>query len=85
LSFPDVELLAGGVHKAELALRVFPVQLAIPPVRGCSVGTDLDHGHLVEFAAIFLGVSFQRVDDEPLIGVLLANLSPTHINLLSYS
>jgi hypothetical protein len=85
LSFPDVELLAGGVHKAELALRVFPVQLAIPPVRGCSVGTDLDHGHLVEFAAIPFSVGLRGVDDEPLIGVLLANLGPTHVNFLSYS
>ena len=82
VSLSDVEFLAGGVDEVELPLGVLPVQLLVTPERRRSIRANLDYGHLVQFAAISFGVGFQRIYDEPLIGVLLTDLRPTHLNLL---
>jgi hypothetical protein len=82
VSFSDVEFLAGGVDEVEFPLGVLPVQLLVTPQRRCSIRANLDYGHLVQFAAISLGVGLQRIYDEPLIGVSLTDRCPTHLNLL---
>jgi len=70
------------MHEVELAPWVLLVQLAVPLVRGCSIRANFDHGHLIQFPMVPLGVGLQRVYDKPLIGILLADLCPTHVNLL---
>jgi len=82
VSLSDVKFLAGGVDEVEFSLGVLPVQLLVTPERRRPIRANLDYGHLVQFAAISLGVGLQRIYDEPLIGVLLTDLCPTHLNLL---
>jgi hypothetical protein len=70
------------VDEVEFPLGVLPVQLLVTPERRCPIRANLDYGHLIQFAAVSLGVGLQCIYDEPLIGVLLTDLCPTHLNLL---
>jgi hypothetical protein len=54
------------------------VQPAIPLQRRRAVQAGLHHGDLIQPSPVSLSMRFQRLDDEPVLGILVSNLRPTH-------
>lgn len=66
------------MYEAELAMRMFALQLAVPFHRGATIRAGLGYRDAIEEAMIVLAMGFECLDHEPLIGVSDANLAPLH-------
>jgi len=79
-SLADIQLYATGVHKVKLPKRVLLMQMAVALQGGATVRTRVNHGEAVKVALLVRGgMGFQGFDDEPLVGIGLAYLSPEHV------
>src|SRR5262249_6729910 len=83
-SLADIPLYATGVHKVKLPKWVLLMQMAVALQGGATVRTRVKHGEVVKVALLVRGgMGVQGFDDEPLVGIGLAYLSPEH--LISFS
>src|SRR5882672_8519131 len=79
-SFADIKFCAARMHKVELPERVLLMQIAISLQGNAPVRTRVKHGEAVKVALLVrCGMGFQGFDDEPLVGICLAYLSPEHV------
>jgi hypothetical protein len=75
----DIQLYATGVHKVKLPKWVLLMQMAVALQGSATVRTRVNHGEAVKVALLVRGgMGFQGFDDEPLVGIGLAYLSPEH-------
>jgi len=75
----DVQRFVRCVDEKELSRRKLPVKLAITPHDGGAVGTSFDDGETIRDESSGLAVRLERLDDEPLVRVRRANVSPLHV------
>jgi hypothetical protein len=68
----DVQGLTPGVNEIELSQRVLLVQAAVGLHGRDAVWAGFHHGHTIEQPPVVLCVRFQRLNDQPLIGILLS-------------
>ena len=80
IAFTDVKFCTTGVHKIQLSEWVLLMQMAVSLQGGAAVRTRVNHGEAVKVALLVrCGMGFQGFDDEPLVGIGLAYLSPEHV------
>ena len=66
------------MHETELSVGVLAAQLGVALHGSPPVGAHIDHCDAIEDALIVLGMRVERFDNEPLIGMCHAHLSPAH-------
>ncbi|MCP3956835.1 MAG: hypothetical protein GY719_03175 [bacterium] len=75
----DLDLAATRMYEVELSIRELLVKATAALHRQAPVRAFFDHRHMIEMTmAVRTRVSFQRLDDQPLIGVGLADFGPQH-------
>src|SRR5262245_34821388 len=79
-SLADIQLYANGVHKVKLPKWVLLMQMTVSLQGSAPIRTRINHGEAVKVALLVRGgMGFQGFDDEPLVGIGLAYLSPEHV------
>jgi hypothetical protein len=78
----EVELGLARVNEAELAMRLLAPKLRAALHRRSTIHERVDHLDAIEHAMVVLAMSFKRLDHEPLIGMLRADLAPSHATTL---
>jgi hypothetical protein len=79
-AFADIKFFAARMHKVELPEWVLLMQMAVSLQGSATVMTRVKHGEAVKVALLVrCGMGFQGFDDEPLVGIGLAYLSPEHV------
>lgn len=77
-TFRNVQLIAASVYEVELTKRILAMQLRIA-IHGClPIKTRLHHRNPIQDALSVLRMSFQGLDDEPLVRISCAHLRPIH-------
>lgn len=66
------------MHEAELSMRMFALELAVPLHCGTTIRADLGHSDAIEKPMIVLAMGLKCLDHEPVIGVSDTNLAPQH-------
>jgi hypothetical protein len=83
-SFSDIKFCAACMHKVKLPEWLLLMQIAISLQGSTTVRARVNYGEAVKVALLVrCGMGFQGFDDEPLVGVGLAYLSPEHVLSLS--
>ena len=78
-SLADIKFCTARMHKVELSKWVLLMQIAISLQGSAPIRARVNHGEAVEVALLVrCGMGFQGRNDESLIGISLAYLSPEH-------
>src|SRR6266581_2230054 len=79
-AFADIKFCAARMHKVKLPEGILLMQMAVSLQGGAPVRTRVNHGEAVKVVLLGrCGMSFQGFNDEPLVGIGLACLSPEHV------
>ena len=81
----ELERRLARVNETELAMWMFASELAVSLHRGATIGADIGHRDAIEEATIVRATRFECFDDEPLIGMRLADVAPLHRPTLTRS
>ena len=78
-AFTDIKFCTARMHKVKFPEWLLLMQIAISLQGSATVSARINYGEAVKVALLVrCGMGFQGFDDEPLVGIGLAYLSPEH-------
>jgi hypothetical protein len=79
-AFADIEFCAARMHKVKFPEWILLMQMAVSLQGSATVRTHVNHSEVVKMALLVrCSMGFQGFNDEPLVGIGLAYLSPEHV------